>query len=117
MSQRLVLPARGEVIADSVVEASSIRSRMRGLLARPTLRPNEALLLIPCKQVHTFGMTYAIDVVFCDRSWVVLRVVRGMRPARLSRVVWRSHVAVELRAGGAVAVQVGDRLKLEDARL
>ncbi len=78
-----------------------------------TLQPDEALLLMPCKQVHTVGMRYPIDVVFCDRDWVVLEVVRRMRPGRVGRVVWRSRCAIELNAGAAEHVQVGDRLSLE----
>lgn len=75
-----------------------------------TLEPGEALLLQPCKQVHTFGMTYPIDVLFCDREWVVLHVARRMEPRRIGRVVWRAHFAIELRAGAAEQVQVGDRV-------
>jgi len=56
------------------------------------------LVLEPCRQVHTIGMRFPIDVAFCDRAGVVLRVVT-MRPGRLSRSVWRSRFVLEGPAG------------------
>ncbi len=89
--------------------ATSVSQRVRGLVAR-RLGAEEALLLKPCKQVHTFGMVYPIDVVFCDGEWVVLRVLRGMKPRRVGPVVWRARCAIELNAGAAEQVHEGDRL-------
>ena len=117
MPSRLVLAGRGLVVADSVRRAATMPARMRGLLGGPPLAPGEGLLLTPCKQVHTFGMRFPIDVVFCDRTWCVTHVVRGMRPGRVSRVDWRARYAIELRAGAACEVEAGDRLVLEDPAL
>lgn len=112
MLQRLLLPARGVVIADRLVFAASPAQRMRGLLGSDELSPGTGLVLAT-RQVHTFGMRYPIDVVFCDRDWVVLHVVREMRPNRVTRVVLRARRVVELAAGSAGSVEVGDRLTVE----
>lgn len=114
MPTSLLLTDGDLVVADTVRRATSIPGRMRGLLGGPGLGPGEGLLLSPCKQVHTFGMRFPIDVVFCDRGWRVTHVVRGMKPGRVSRVEWRARCAIELSAGAASAVQPGDRLVLED---
>ena len=90
---------------------------MRGLLGGSGLASGEALLLSPCKQVHTFGMRVPIDVVFSDRTWRVTHVVRAMKPGRVSKVDWKARFAIELSAGAASGIQVGDRLVLEDAAL
>jgi uncharacterized membrane protein (UPF0127 family) len=57
-------------------------------------------------------MRFPLDVVFCDRGWTVLHIVRSMAPARMSRLVWRSRYVLEL-AGGSLPsdVQVGQSLK------
>ena len=117
MPSRLLLPDRGLVLADSVRRATSITARMRGLLGGSVLSSREGLLLSPCKQVHTFGMRFPIDIVFCDRTWRVTRVVRGMKPQRVSKVAWRARCAIELCAGAACEVEPGDRLVLEDTGL
>ena len=56
------------------------------------------LVLQPCRQVHTIGMRFPIDVAFCARDGRVLRV-RTMRPGRVSPVVWRARFVVEATAG------------------
>src|SRR4051812_23032087 len=76
--------------------AESRRERTRGLAGRDELEG--ALVLRPCRQVHTFGMRFPIDVAFCDRAGVVLHV-SCLAPRRMSRVVWRSAFAIEARSG------------------
>ena len=56
--------------------------RMRGLLGRGGLPADEAMLLDPCAAVHTLGMRFAIDVVFLDRQWRVVRAHRAVPPGR-----------------------------------
>ena len=46
--------------------ARSFLQRARGLLGRAPLAADEALLIRPCSSIHTFGMRFAIDVVFID---------------------------------------------------
>lgn len=69
-------------------------------------------LVIATAQVHTFFMRGRIDVVFCDRDWRVLHVVHRMRPWRVTRWVGGARRVVELPAGAADAVGVGDELTL-----
>jgi len=76
--------------------AESRRERSRGLTGRDDLEG--ALVIRPCRQVHTFGMRFPIDVAFCDGKGVVLHV-SCLAPRRVSRVVWRSAFAIEARSG------------------
>lgn len=100
-------------MADDVVIARRAGERIRGLLGRSHLDVGQALVIEPCKQVHTFGMGFPIDVVFVDRDWKVVSLARELQPWRITRVVWRARRAVELPAGAASEVRVGDRLVLE----
>lgn len=85
----------GEVLASAEL-ATTHRARMRGLLGRKSFEG--ALVLRPCRQVHTIGMRFPIDVAFCRNDGVVLHTVT-MRPWRISRVVRRSGFVVEAAAG------------------
>lgn len=88
----------GEVLASAEV-ARGVRQRTRGLLlARDSSDVTGALVLRPCRQIHTIGMRFPIDVAFCDRDGVVLRTLT-VPPWRVTRVVWRSGFVVEAAAG------------------
>jgi uncharacterized membrane protein (UPF0127 family) len=81
--------------------AGSFAARLVGLLGRRTLAPGEALLLVPCNNVHTFFMRFAIDVVFVDRRGVILTIVPRLMPWRVAAAKG-AHGCLEL-AGGTAA--------------
>jgi uncharacterized protein len=85
--------------------AAGFTQRALGLLLRPPLAVNEGLLLPGCASVHTFGMRYAIDVVFLDSLGRVLRVARALRPWRVASQPGAAAV-LELTAGAAAAHQL-----------
>jgi hypothetical protein len=105
----------GDVLASAEV-ARGPRERTVGLLGRR--EPAEvtgALVLRPCRQVHTLGMHFPIDVAFCDRRGVVLRTVT-VSPWRVTRVVWRSGFVVEAAAGAFERWQLraGDTVEVRE---
>jgi uncharacterized membrane protein (UPF0127 family) len=63
--------------------ARSRRARLLGLAFLPGLPADAALFIPRCRSVHTFGMRFAIDVVFLDGAGRPLRIVRGVRPWRV----------------------------------
>ena len=56
----------------------------------------EALLIERCGSVHTVGMRFALDLVFLDRGWRVVRVARNVGPGRW--MVWGAAMAVTDKA-------------------
>lgn len=68
-------------------------------------------MITPCSQVHTFGVRYALDVVFRDNYDVVLHV-ETVPPGRMSKKVSGSSGCVELLGGRAAecGIVVGSRL-------
>jgi hypothetical protein len=51
----------------------------------------EALVIPRCRQVHTFGMSFPIDVVFVNRFDVVVGACSRLNPRRISPVAWRAR--------------------------
>ena len=74
--------------------------RGRGLLLRRCPDRRTAYLLRDCSAIHTVGMTYPLDVVFCDADGRILNIVRGLRPFRFARQEGASLVW-EMPAGAA----------------
>jgi uncharacterized membrane protein (UPF0127 family) len=68
------------------------------LLKHDRLEPGEGLWIAPCEAVHTFGMKFAIDVVFLSRSKKVLKVRKHMGK-RAVAICLRAHSVLELPAG------------------
>lgn len=102
---------RGDEVLASAAVATTRRDRTRGLLGRPNVEG--AFVLRPCRQVHTVGMRFAVDVAFCDREGTVLHLAT-LRPRRVSRVVPRAAFAVEAEAGAFArwCLAVGDRVEI-----
>lgn len=88
-----------EVAVQRVWRADRPWSRLRGLLGRTPLRESEGLLLVPCASVHTFGMGYALDLVFLDAEERVLEWAEWVRPWRV-RAHRGARQTLELAAGG-----------------
>jgi uncharacterized membrane protein (UPF0127 family) len=104
------------VVAARVFQARSLWERAAGLLALPPLQAGEALWLEPCGSIHTWGMRYAIDVLFLDRERRVLAVDQRIRPWRVVIAPRGTHVVVELPVGAAANVRPGDHLELDVER-
>ena len=82
--------------------ASSWRERLVGLAWRRSVPPGTGLLLPRCRSVHTFGMRFALDLVWLDARGEVVRVDRGVPPLRV-RSCRAARCVVELPAGEATA--------------
>ena len=104
------------VLAEKAERAASLWERLRGLLGRASLGPGGALLIERCGAIHTVGMRFAIDAVFLDRAWRVVRVVRNVRPGRLMVTGgWGAARVLESEAGclDMSEIRVGDTLFFE----
>lgn len=100
------LAATGDLPALHVRVACGFLQRARGLLLRPPLARDEALLIPRCASVHTFGMRYAIDIVFLDPLGRVLAVVERLTPWRVAARAGAAAV-LEMPAGMARAFGIG----------
>jgi uncharacterized membrane protein (UPF0127 family) len=107
---RRVPSADDEVLAAAEVAATRAERR-RGLLGRDEI--DGALVLRPCRQVHTFRMRMPIDVVWCADDGRVLRIAT-VAPGRVSRPVLRARFVIEAAAGATDRwrLRVGDSLEV-----
>jgi protein-S-isoprenylcysteine O-methyltransferase Ste14/uncharacterized membrane protein (UPF0127 family) len=105
--------ASGAIVADRLRPATTHWARLRGLLGTTRLDPGDGLWLVPCRQVHTIGMRYPIDVVFLDGTRRVVRRVSALSPGRLSPRVVAAHSVLELPAGTLEKVGLDDGTLIE----
>ena len=91
--------------------AESRADRRRGLLGRDDLEG--ALVLRPCRWVHTLGMRFPIDVAYLDRDGVVVKTAR-MHRHRVGVPVPAARTVIEARSGAFArwGLRVGDEVEI-----
>ncbi len=102
----------GKVIVDPCLRTTNVFDRMRGLLLRPPPNPGAGLLIDPCAAVHTFAMSYPIDVVYLNEDFRIVRRIDHMKPWRMSACKG-ARMTLELAAGQAQALGVEPAVELE----
>jgi uncharacterized membrane protein (UPF0127 family) len=96
---QLICREKEIVLGDSVQVANSFITRLKGLMFNKEMCGFDGLLIKSCNSIHTFFMKYSIDVVFLDREYRVMRIIRGLRPWRLSPIVFKANQVLELKNG------------------
>jgi hypothetical protein len=101
-------------LAEAADVADTSLKRRTGLLKHTSLDPGQGLWISPCESVHSFGMKFAIDVIYLDRKKRVKKLYRNMVPWRVSACL-TAHSVLELPVGviDATGTQRGDQLIFE----
>ena len=84
-----------------VMLADSFLTRLAGLMFRRKLPPATGLLLVPCNSVHMCFMRFAIDVVYIDKEYSIIKVVKNLKPWLGLSVCSRAWATLEMTAGEA----------------
>ena len=84
------------------IEVARGLRRLTGLVGRRSWPAGVALEIPRCRSVHTFGMRFAIDLVWLDTDRRVVRLDRGVPPWRV-RSCRRARSVLELRAASGRA--------------
>ncbi|MDF9406921.1 DUF192 domain-containing protein [Pelotomaculum isophthalicicum JI] len=111
---QLVNLSNGTVLADRVWLADNFKKRLKGLIGNPGLKHGEALILSPCKSIHTCFMSFNIDVIFASKEMTILHTIENIGPFRFSPLITRSHMVIELPVGhlAATGSKAGHQLQL-----
>jgi uncharacterized protein len=91
-SARLRRLPRVTILGRGVPVATGLRARLLGLAYMDLAQAGTGLLIPSCSSVHTFGMRFALDLVFLDTRIEPIAVHRGVPPRRL----------ISCRAAGSV---------------
>jgi len=89
---------RGVALATELEIATSFATRSKGLLGRSGLPRDRGMLIDPCSSVHTWFMSFPIDIVFLDNKNRVVGLKRNLKPFRMAWS-WRGAKTLELPVG------------------
>jgi uncharacterized membrane protein (UPF0127 family) len=73
--------------------------RFMGLMGKPPLPAGEGLLISPCNSIHMFFMKFAIDAIFLDREFRIVKVIRKLAPGKVVGTVKGAWQVLEIPGG------------------
>lgn len=99
-----------------ILIADSYFTRFAGLMFRQKMSAATGLLLAPCNSVHMCFMRFAIDVVYLDKEYNVIKVVKHLSPWIGLSMCHQAWAVLEMTAGEAdkCGLQVGRSLILRE---
>lgn len=107
--------SKGSVVCTRGVRANTFRTRLFGLLGRKGLAEGSGLLIEPSSGVHTFGMSFAIDIVSLDKNHRVLGAFENTGAGTIRGLSMKTRSVLELPAGRIreCRIESGDQLTVE----
>ena len=110
---------RQKYLATRLTIADAHWSRLRGLIGTPVGQFGEGrgLWILPCHGVHTWGMGFAIDVVYLGDDYRVVHVENNLQPWRFAAIRRKAASVLELPAHTvqATGTIVGDEIEIQRA--
>lgn len=99
-----------------IIKADNYFTRLAGLMFRGKLPDATGLLLAPCNSVHMCFMRFAIDVIYLDRGYCILKVVKNLKPWIGVSMCSSAWATLEMNAGEAerCGLDVGTQLVCMD---
>jgi uncharacterized membrane protein (UPF0127 family) len=111
---------RRQYLATHLATAGTHWSRLRGLIGKTTdnFAQGRGLWIVPCRGVHTLGMSFPIDVVYLTKDNVVLHLEHGLLPWRFAPVRMSAASVLELPANTvrSTGTTIGDQLEIDPHR-
>ena len=81
--------------------ADSFFTRLAGLMFQKKLPQATGLLLAPCNSVHMCFMRFSIDVIYLDKDYKILKLVKNLRPWIGLSMCSNAWATLEMTAGEA----------------
>ena len=75
--------------------ANNFFKRARGLLLRAPLPEGHLMYFPNCRSVHTFGMRYALTIIFVDQTGRAMRIDQKVVPNRVV-TCWNASAVCEM---------------------
>lgn len=96
----------------TVLIAGTFLTRFAGLMFRKKLPAATGLFLAPCNSVHMCFMRFAIDVVYLDKEYNIIKIVKGLKPWFGLSMCPKAWAVLELTVGEAerCGCEVGRKL-------
>jgi uncharacterized protein len=115
----VVNSTKNKIVVTKLKVAGNFFQRMKGLLGSKELPEGHGLLIPGCQGIHTFGMSYPIDVLYLDDQGTVVTKKESVAPNLFGPVQMAAKAVLELPAGMILrtGTDIGDRLLIDSKPL
>jgi len=94
-----IIKFKDEVLCENLKVADDFISRLIGLMFKKDMYGFDGLLIKQCNSIHTFFMRYAIDIIFLDKEYKVVKVIEDIKPWRATLMYFKASQVLELKSG------------------
>lgn len=113
---KLKIKYNEKILSENILLADTLWSRLIGLMFKKELLEADGLMLDPCRSIHTFFMRYSLDIVFINSKNEIIKIIRDLKPWRMTWIYLNACKTLELPAGKLPQdVSIGDRLEVVNA--
>lgn len=107
---------RQTYLATRLAIADGHWSRLRGLIGTTSgqFADGKGLWIVPCRGVHTLGMSFPIDVVYLSPGRTIVHLERNLQPWRFAPIRMQASSVLELPGNtlDATGTNLGDELEI-----
>jgi len=106
---------QNSIVSIPIRRTDRFLARLTGLLGTKVNHLNYGVLFDHCRSIHTFGMQYALDVLFLDQNGIIIEIVQNVRPNRIMKGNRYTDQVIEFKAGTLdhLPLEIGDQLTVE----
>lgn len=79
-----------------VTLADTTFARLKGLIGRLKLRPDEGIWIVPSSGVHTLGVLFPLDLIYLDENHRVVQAIEYFPSFRIAPLSTRASSVLEL---------------------
>lgn len=110
---KLINSKNSLIVATQVIEAKSFLERLKGLMFDDDMKEFDGLLITSCNSIHTMFMRFAIDVVFLDKNFRVIKIIKKLQPWRVTWFYFSASQVLEMKEGTLISeLAEGDQLEV-----
>lgn len=88
-----------KILSDNYLLANNPWTRLVGYMFKDEPKDYDGIFFIPGRSIHTFFMRFPIDVVFVSNKGKVIRIIRDLKPWRMTSIYFKAHNVLEVPAG------------------
>ncbi len=115
MMAKLINQTQNKLLVANLEIASEL-SRIKGLIGKESMENNYGLWINRCNSIHTFFMSFPIDVIFVDKNFKVKKCIEAIAPNKIIWPIFGARSVIELKNGFLKEnkIQVGDQLHVDN---